>query len=115
MTDKQIIKALKECLTEPCSEQAYINAVRNALDLINRQNEKIEALIAGQETLQNNLSKEIRIEAYKEFAERFLKKIHGNHYLLSDQVNSKNYGMFTVGIEQAVNETKEEMAGAESG
>ena len=50
-------------------------------------------------------------EAVNEFAERFLKKVHDNHYLLSDRNNSKDYGMFTVGIEQAVNETKEEMAG----
>lgn len=50
-------------------------------------------------------------EAVKEFAERFLKKVHDNHYLLSDRNNSKDYGMFTVGIEQAVNETKEEMVG----
>jgi heme oxygenase len=43
MTDNEIIKDLKECLTEPCSEQAYINAIRNALFLINRlqaENEK---------------------------------------------------------------------------
>lgn len=50
-------------------------------------------------------------EAINEFAERFLKKVHDNHYLLSDRNNSKGYGMFTVGIEQAVNETKKEMAG----
>ena len=55
--------------------------------------------------------KTVKSEAIKEFAERFLKKIHDNHYLLSDRNNSKDHGMFTVGIEQAVNETKEEMAG----
>lgn len=44
MTDNDIIKALKECLTEPCSEQAYINAVRNALSLINRQKAEYEDL-----------------------------------------------------------------------
>lgn len=53
----------------------------------------------------------IRAAAFNEFAERFLKKVHDNHYLLSDRINSKDYGMFTIGIEQAVNETKEEMAG----
>ena len=54
-------------------------------------------------------------DAVNAFAEKFLKKVHDKHYLLSDRINSKDYGMFTIGIEQAVNETKEEMAGAESG
>lgn len=53
----------------------------------------------------------IRAEAFSEFAEKFLKKVHDNHYLLSDRINSRDYGIFTIGIEQAVNETKEEMAG----
>ena len=52
-----------------------------------------------------------KIEAVKEFAERILKKVHDNHYVLEDAINSKDYGMFTVGIEQAVNETKKEMVG----
>lgn len=50
-------------------------------------------------------------EAVKEFAKMILKKVHANHYLLSDRNNSKDYGMFTVGIEQAVNEVKKEMTG----
>lgn len=53
----------------------------------------------------------IRAAAFNEFAEKFLKKVHDKHYLLSDRINSKDYGMFTKGIEQAVNETKEEMEG----
>lgn len=53
----------------------------------------------------------IKAEAVKEFAEKFLKKVHDNHYVLEDAINSKDYGMFTVGIEQAVNETKKEMVG----
>lgn len=93
--------------------------------------EQIEALIAGQETLQKALAEknayiedlkienehlavflvETKSEAVKEFAERFLKKIHENHYLLSDKHNSTDNGMFTIGIEQAVNETKIEMVG----
>lgn len=50
-------------------------------------------------------------ETVKEFAERFLENIKKHHYLLSDHCNSRDYGMFTIGIEQAVNETKEEMVG----
>lgn len=44
LTDNETTRALKECLTEPCSEQAYINAVRNALDLINRKKAEVERL-----------------------------------------------------------------------
>ena len=84
MTDEQIIKAL-ECHADTdiatCKICAYDGVGRcghqlcyDTLDLIHRKDEKIEALIAGQETLQKNLSKEIRIEAYKELADR-LKKI----------------------------------------
>ncbi len=47
----------------------------------------------------------------REFAERLLETIHEHHYLLSNHCNSRDYGMFTIGIEQAVNETKKEMAG----
>lgn len=54
---------------------------------------------------------QIKSEAVKEFAERFLKKIHENHYLLSDKHNSTDKGMFTIGIEQAVKETEKEMVG----
>ena len=50
-------------------------------------------------------------DAVNAFAEKFLKKVHDNHYVLEDAINSKDYGMFTVGIEQAVNETKKEMVG----
>ena len=50
---------------------------------------------------------EIRAEAIKEFAERFLEIIHNNHYLLRTNLNSTDYGMFTLGIEQALNEAKE--------
>lgn len=94
-------------------------------DLINRQKAKIERLTGRLESL-NKQSEEMkegnaqlylrfntaRKKAIKEFVERFLKKVHDNHYLLSDRINSKDYGMFTIGIEQAVNETKKEMVGA---
>jgi hypothetical protein len=67
MSDNDIIKALNECLTEPCGIQSFIYAVRNALDLITRQKEQIEGLIAGQETLQKYIAeKDKEIEKYKE-------------------------------------------------
>lgn len=51
---------------------------------------------------------EIKLEAVKEFAERFLKIVCDNHYMLSSCNNSKDYGMFTTGIEQAINEALKE-------
>ena len=37
----------------------------------------------------------------------FVHKIKEHHYVLSDVINSTNYGMFTVGIEQIAKELKE--------
>lgn len=85
MTYNETIKALKECLSEPCSEQAYIKAVRNALFLINHQNAEIERLQKECETtrayIHNNglewglvshleFCKNQRSEARKEFVEK---------------------------------------------
>ncbi len=50
-------------------------------------------------------------DGVRTFVESFLKTVREKHYLLSDKINSKDYGMFTVGIEQAVNETKIEISG----
>ncbi len=75
---------------------------------------RLQGLANHHRNLINELNKgiaEAKAEAVKEFADKFLKKVHDNHCLLSDQINSKDYGMFTIGIEQAVNETKKEMAG----
>lgn len=101
---------------DKCQKFLYSD-VLGLIDENNRQKAEIERFkishsqfISDINTYKEKL-KTAKAEAKKEFAERFLKKIHGNHYLLSDQINSKDYGMFTVGIEQAVNETKEEMAG----
>ena len=68
MTDKEIIKALKCCLggkEELCKEcpfngECYGDVeylIAYALGLINRQQEQLEAAIAGQETLQKALAR----------------------------------------------------------
>lgn len=113
-----------------CKEQL----IKSALDLNNRQQAEIEkfkkiettvngfwegiqklAMFKDKEipTLEELLEymDNLKVEAIKEFAERFLKIVHDNHYLLVDRINSKDYGMFTIGIEQAVDETKKEMVG----
>ena len=87
---------------------------KNIIRIIADQAEDIERLKDDNEYLERRRWKElseVRAEAIKEFAERFIKKVHDHHYLLSDRINSKEHGMFTVGIEQAVNETKKEMVG----
>lgn len=47
--------------------------------------------------------KQIRTDAIDEFVQ----KVKEHHYVLSDAINSKDYGMFTVGIEQIADELKE--------
>lgn len=68
MTDKEIIKALKVCTRNKtcraCPYRDDINCVdkiaTDAIDLINRQREQLEATIAGQETLQKALAEKDR-------------------------------------------------------
>ena len=47
--------------------------------------------------------KQIRADAIDEF----IHKVKEHHYVLSDVINSTDYGMFTVGIEQIAEELKE--------
>ena len=47
--------------------------------------------------------KKIRADAI----DYFIKKVKKHHYILSDVINSIDYGMFTVGIEQIAEELKE--------
>lgn len=67
MTDNAIIKALECCLNEDCNNcpnccgcYCIENLMSYALDLINRQQEQLEAAIAGQETLQKALAEKGR-------------------------------------------------------
>ena len=46
--------------------------------------------------------KQIRADAIDDFVH----KVKEHHYLLSDVINSTDYGMFTVGIEQIAEELK---------
>lgn len=94
MTDSEIIKALECCINCDCKncpckvDESHCDEIptEEILDLINRLKADIEALINGQETLQKNLPKAIKSEAYKEFVERLLQKkyqssdwSHGEH------------------------------------
>lgn len=97
MTDKEIIKALECCADESIEycqvcpymfDTIYCDQMKlraDALDLVNRQQEQLDAVIAGQETLQKALAekdKEIEqltaendrlIETFGECQERAIK------------------------------------------
>lgn len=45
-------------------------------------------------------------ESYNQALEDLLSKVKSNHYLLSDKINSTDYGMFTCGIQQVVDELR---------
>ena len=47
--------------------------------------------------------KQIRADAIDDFVH----KVKEHHYILSDIINSTDYGMFTIGIEQIAEELKE--------
>lgn len=82
MTDNEIIKALECCINDDCDNcpdtfgNCEHNAMRNALNLINRQQADIERLqkINDSFTDIGKLYSEVKAEVVKEFAER-LKKI----------------------------------------
>ena len=48
-------------------------------------------------------------EAVREFAEKIKDLVKQKNYLLADIHNSKDFGMFTLGFEQAVDEVVKEM------
>lgn len=57
-TDEEIIKGLNKLSLYTGFQEKHIQVLNAALDLINRQKAEIEALIAGQETLQRHFAKE---------------------------------------------------------
>ena len=126
-TDEEIIRNYEWCIgctSDRCrectmDEEGFCEEELQdlVLDLINCQKAEIEKL-KGSTIVSNimesqRIKREAKAEAIKKFATKFLEKIHKHHYLLTDPYNSKDYGMFTTGIEQTVNETKKEMVGEE--
>ena len=106
MTDNEIIKALECCTkgttsdvcddcplrtTDICTEEEN-GVLKLALDLINSQKAEIEALIAGQETLQRYIST-AKAEAVKEFAERLCKdRVSNDPVVIAVKVELKTAG-----------------------
>lgn len=82
MTDNEIIKALECCINDDCDNcpdtfgNCEHNAMRNALDLINRQKAEIERLTKANERFAEEFDSYyayVKSEAIKEFAERLKK------------------------------------------
>ena len=73
MNDNEILETL-ECIRNAIElgEQMPMSVqfITDVLDLINRKDEEIDALIAGQETLQKNLPKVIRVGFVKRLKEK---------------------------------------------
>ena len=145
MRDEEIIKAL-QCCSEPCAEcdecplycigancssfelQSY------ALDLINRQKAEIEKLKSENEILSRNADNafqeglnecrelfepEIKVEAYKEFAERLKEKVENvrkKYQRLCREQGEKEDEIIEIhckGIIKLINNLLKEMVGEE--
>ena len=79
LTNNETIKALEGAIlnAKGCDSKVWsieVSKLEYVLDLTNRQQEEIEALITGQETLQKYIAK-AKAEAVKEFTERLKNKI----------------------------------------
>lgn len=57
----------------------------------------------------NRRTDDDRSEAIREFAEKIKGLVKQKNYLLADIHNSKDFGMFTLGFEQVIDEIVEEM------
>lgn len=52
------------------------------------------------------LPKDVYHAGYNKAIDDFLQKVKEHQYVLSDVINSKDYGMFTIGIEQIAEQLK---------
>lgn len=131
MNDNEIIKDLEEeihlveYVDADYSAHASLEMLKGCLDLINRQKAEIERLKAENEgykhldtilhTAIDKLAANIKSEAVREFAEKLKSLVNQKNYLLADIHNSKDFGMFTLGFEQVIDEIVKEMTEGENG
>ena len=88
MTREEIIKGLLYGYNCTEKDECFEGGCRGCIDLIFAEYEK-----------------QIRADAIDDFVQ----KVKEHQYLLSDVINSKDYGMFTVGLEQIAEELKEQI------
>lgn len=142
MTDKEIIKALELFEILVCDTNAQRETICSALDLINRQEEMIDGLIAGQETLQKALAeknaeierlekqlnskykwenmldkkiKEVKAEAIKEFAKAYKDQIKNYTGMFTDEGFYVSLDAVLSAVDFVLNKTLEEMVEKNNG
>ena len=91
----------------------FSSDIKKIREFIAKQQAEIEAL-----KLINNTyvatTNEIREIVVKEFAQRLKSLVNQHHYMLANIHNSRDFGMFTVGFEQAIDNIVKEMVGDNS-
>lgn len=92
-----------------------IQTLKGTIDLINRQQAEIEELkahlkrVCAERDARICTNNFIKSEVVKEFAERLKSLVNQHHYMLANIHNSRDFGMFTLGFEQAIDNIVEEM------
>ena len=108
----------RKLLLEKICPNAYINDCRfigcvQCNLVMNKWLDEYDKHVIEQYKADTNLKDTIRDihdnvaqEMYCKGIDDFVKKVKEHHYVLSDVINSTDYGMFTVGIEQIAEELK---------
>ena len=88
------------------SELSHYIKLRSGLSGCNAKQFECDKYLDCDSCLEDKIKehdKQIRADVIDEFVH----EVKEHHYLLSDVINSTDYGMFTVGIEQIAEELKE--------
>ena len=93
------------CLEDKIKEHDKQIRAEAINDYYNKLNEKINTDTNLKDTIRE-IHDKVAQEMYCKGIDDFVKKIKEHHYVLSDVINSTDYGMFTVGIEQIAEELK---------
>lgn len=104
LTDEQTKKALEYCkeqgITSECEkcnikEDCRRELIAIALDLINRKDEMINGLIAGQETLQKSIAnKNAEIDRYKGVIKLLEKDVAEARKEFAERLENSEYGQY---------------------
>lgn len=87
------------------SELSHYIKLRSSLSGCNAKQFECDKYLDCDSCLEDKIKehdKQIRTDTIDEFVH----KVKEHHYVLSDVINSTDYGMFTVGIEQIADELK---------
>ena len=92
-------------------KQAEIERLKreNEILSVNSDTAFQDGLNEARDLYATEVENEIKAEAIREFAEKLKSLINQHHYILANIHNSRDFGMFTVGIEQAIDSVVKEM------